>query len=304
MRAQALQGLPRDAAGHEQGGAVAALLVLNLVWGGSLPATKLALDGFGPFTLAAARLLLASLLFLPFVWTVRGPSLRTGYVLRVGCLGVLGFTGTQTLQALGAGGTTGATASVLASTGPLWMVLLAPLVVSERPRPLALIGIVVALAGVVLVVDPGRLPGPGDAGALVSNAVVLLSSGAFALYSLLGKAFDRAHSPTVFTGISCWGGALAALPLAGLELTGVQPVPTPLSWAMLAYLGVVVTFAGFIVWFWGLRRVPAARAAPLLFLQPLSGLVLSALILGERLPSIFLLGTALVLAGVYLAARR
>jgi drug/metabolite transporter (DMT)-like permease len=50
--------------------------------------------------------------------------------------------------------------------------------------------------------------------------------------------------------------------------------------------------------------VPAARAAPLLFLQPLSGLVLSALILGERLPSIFLLGTALVLAGVYLAARR
>jgi len=89
---------------------VAALLVLNLVWGGSLPATKLALDGFGPFTLAAARLLLASLLFLPFVWTVRRPSLRTGYVLRVGCLGVLGFTGTQTLQALGAGGTTGATA--------------------------------------------------------------------------------------------------------------------------------------------------------------------------------------------------
>ena len=45
------------------GWAFLGLVVVNLMWGGSLPATKLALDSFGPFTLAAARLLLATALF-------------------------------------------------------------------------------------------------------------------------------------------------------------------------------------------------------------------------------------------------
>ncbi|MEO6504787.1 MAG: EamA family transporter [Terrimesophilobacter sp.] len=50
---------------------------------------------------------------------------------------------------------------------------------------------------------------------------------------------------------------------------------------MVGYLGAIVTFAGFIVWFWGLRTVPAAQARALMFLQPVSGLALSALLLGN-----------------------
>ena len=66
----------------------------------------------------------------------------------------------------------------------------------------------------------------------------------------------------------------------------------------------MVTFVGFAVWFWGLRALPAARAGALMFLQPLSGLVLASVVLGEQLTPTFLLGCALVLAGVYLAVAR
>jgi probable blue pigment (indigoidine) exporter len=70
------------------------------------------------------------------------------------------------------------------------------------------------------------------------------------------------------------------------------------------YLSVLVTFVGFAVWFWGLRALPAARAGALMFLQPLSGLLLAVAFLGDRPTPMFLVGCLFVLAGVYLAAGR
>jgi drug/metabolite transporter (DMT)-like permease len=104
--------------------------------------------------------------------------------------------------------------------------------------------------------------------------------------------------------VSCVGGAVASLPLAVWEVATNPVWPTPLGWWLLAYLGVLVTFFGFGVWFWGLRALPAARAGALMFLQPVSGLVLASLLLGDRLTPTFLVGCGLVLAGVYLAVRR
>jgi drug/metabolite transporter (DMT)-like permease len=139
---------------------------------------------------------------------------------------------------------------------------------------------------------------------LVGDGVVLLSSLAYALYTVLGKGLAQRYSPMLFCGISCLGGALATLPLGAFELSNNPVLPTPLGWALLAYLAVLVTFVGFAVWFWGLRALPAAQAGALMFLQPLSGLILAVLILGDRPTPLFLVGCGLVLAGVYLAAGR
>ena len=99
------------------------------------------------------------------------------------------------------------------------------------------------------------------------------------------------------------GGALASLPFATWELmSSAVRVPDLLGWLLLVYLAVFVTFIGFAVWFWGLRALPAAQAGALMFLQPLSGLILAVLILGDRPTPLFLVGCGLVLAGVYLAA--
>src|SRR5437762_11114122 len=91
--------------------AFVALALLNLMWGGSLPATKLALDSFGPFTLAAARLLLASALFVTVLRPSAFRSLPGQDLLKMGGLGVIGCAGVQALQALGACQTSAATAT-------------------------------------------------------------------------------------------------------------------------------------------------------------------------------------------------
>jgi drug/metabolite transporter (DMT)-like permease len=216
-------------------------------------------------------------------------------------LGVIGFTAVQVCQALGTSQTSGATATVLASTGPLWIALLAPLVLREPFRVRTLLGLALALAGVAAIM--GWRAGQGDdlGGSASGNLIVLTSSLAAGLYTVLGKRLAERYAPLVFCALSCLGGALASLPLAAWEVASVPQWPTPLGWLLLGYLGVLVTFVGFGVWFWGLRALPAARAGALMFLQPVSGLVLASLLLDEQPTPSFLLGCTLVLAGVALA---
>jgi drug/metabolite transporter (DMT)-like permease len=296
--AQASRAGTRFEAVPRPGVALAALVLLNLMWGGSLPATKLALDDFGPFTLAAARLVLASALFLALTRPSRLRTIsRTDGALML-ALGVIGFAGVQVFQALGTAHTSAATATVLASTGPLWIALLAPVLLHESFRLSAMGGVLLALLGVATITGV-------QAASLEGSMIVLLSSVSGALYMVLGKGLAQRHSPLVLCAISCVGGALASTPLAGWEMVSSgAPAPTLMGWALLAYLAMLVTFVGFAVLFWGLRALPAARAGALIFLQPLSGLVLAVLFLGDRPSPTFFIGCALVLAGVSLAASR
>jgi drug/metabolite transporter (DMT)-like permease len=284
--------------------ALTALVLLNLMWGGSLPATKLALLSFGPFSLAAARLLLASALFVSVLGptAVRRIPLVDG--LRMLGLGVVGFAGVQMFQALGTSQTSGATATVLASTAPLFIALLAPGVLGEQLRITTLAGLTLAMVGVAAVM--GLAPGqpPDLAGSVTGDLIVLLSSLSSAVYSVLGKRLVLRYPPLTFCTVSCLGGALASLPLAVWELATTPVSPSPVGWVMLAYLGILVTFVGFVVWFWGLRALSAGRAGALIFLQPISGLVLASVVLGDHLTPTFLLGCGLVVAGVYVAVAR
>ncbi|HEY3060450.1 MAG TPA: DMT family transporter [Chloroflexota bacterium] len=278
--------------------ALVALILLNLMWGGSLPATKVALESFGPFTLAAARLVLAGVLFVIAI----GPAalLRTTRrdAATMAVLGVLGFAAVQVFQALGAANTSAASATVLASTGPVWIALLAPFVLRERLHLSTLGGVLLALLGVVAITG---IDSAAPAGALI----VLLSSIAYGVSTLLGKQLAQRHTPLQFCAISCLGGAIATTPLAVWEIAILgPPQPTPLGWALLAYLAILVTFVGFAIWFWGLRALPAARAGALIFLQPLSGLAMAVLLLGDRPTPTFAIGCVLVLVGVTLAAGR
>jgi len=186
--------------------ALLVLTLVNLLWGGSLPATKLGLREFAPFLLAWLRLALSSLLFLTALG-LRGDLRRltaADWRALLG-LGLLGYGGTIGLQTLGTTGTTGASAAVLGSTGPLAIALLAPLILGERPGRQTLLGLLLALAGVALVLglDPRDLATdhlPGD-------LLVLMSAACFAALAALVRG-DRltplflVGTPPVMVGLA------------------------------------------------------------------------------------------------------
>ena len=284
--------------------ALATLILTNLVWGGSLPATKLGLAEFSPFLLAWLRLTLSALLFALAIPRRQLRALGSRAWLSLVGLGVIGYGGTIGLQTLGTTITTGSSASVLASISPIFIPLIALVWLRERPKWSTVAGLLAALAGVALVLgldptDPDLVSGQHLSGDLL----LLVSSLCFGIFTVVGKGSTRRHSPLLVSGVTCLGGVLGLSLPAALELAAGLPRPSLLGWGVIGYLGGVVTFAGMLAYFWALRAVPASRGGVFLFLQPVSGLVLASLLLGDVLSPSFLLGTALVLAGVYLVAR-
>jgi O-acetylserine/cysteine efflux transporter len=75
------------------------------------------------------------------------------------------------------------------------------------------------------------------------------------------------------------------------------------AWASVLFLAVMVSIVAYIGWYWALARGGIMRMAPLMFLQPISGLLLAALILGERLTWALAAGAAFVLGGVWVTRR-
>ncbi|MCL6640355.1 MAG: DMT family transporter, partial [Candidatus Rokubacteria bacterium] len=97
----------------------------------------------------------------------------------------------------------------------------------------------------------------------------------------------------------------ALLPAAAAEwVSGRVPTPTPAMALGTLYLAVVITALGYLVWNWGLERVPAARAAVFLNLQPVVGALLGVAVLDEPAGVLTAAGAALVVTGLALTTRR
>ena len=75
------------------------------------------------------------------------------------------------------------------------------------------------------------------------------------------------------------------------------------AWGAVVFLALVTSILGYVGWYWALAHGGIARIAPLQFLQPLSGLVLAALVLDERLTWSLAVGAGAVIAGVAIARR-
>ena len=106
---------------------------------------------------------------------------------------------------------------------------------------------------------------------------------------------------------SCSNAAAMALLLTPmvpvLWAQGSFAVASVPAWSAIAYLAVVVTILGYVLWYWALGQGGIARVGLIQFLQPVSGVILAAALLGERISASFLLASALVLGGVWLAIR-
>ncbi len=99
-------------------------------------------------------------------------------------------------------------------------------------------------------------------------------------------------------------GAIVLAPVGiGFVAAGHEPHGDAASWGALLFLAVMVSIVGYVGWYWALAQGGMMRMAPLMFLQPISGLVLAALVLHERLTPGLAIGAAAVLAGVAVARR-
>jgi drug/metabolite transporter (DMT)-like permease len=275
-------------------------LLFSLLWASGFVAMKVALRDAPPLMVMTPRLLIAAgaLLALarlrgsviPGTWSEWRPLVLIGVLnnaLYLGCTNYL-------LRHVSAG-----TASVIGSTSPLMLALLAPWFLGEPLTVRKGAGLATSYLGVTTVMWTRR-GGEDETWAMLAwlACVVFLVAG-----TILFKRWRLPHDLTAMTGIQLLGaGIVLALPSLLLESFADVHLTATLIAAQ-AYLIVVVSGAAMLLWLWLLQHGDATRASAWFFLNPVQGLALAALILGEPLRAGDFVGAALVAAGIYVVQR-
>jgi drug/metabolite transporter (DMT)-like permease len=279
------------------------MLGANVVYGTSYVVARVTLASVPPAMLAFLRLLVAWLVLVLLSRSQPAPPLSRADRWAVAWMGILGFAGAYVCSNWGIAHSTATNAALLITVEPIAMILLSPWYLGERLSRRGAVGAALTILGTVVLVVNGI---PGLTERLVphwaGDLVLVLAGVAYASYSLLGRRVLERHAPLAVTTRSLMWGAVALMPVAGLEwASGARPVWTTASVAGAVYLAVVITALGYVVWNWALARVPAPRAAIFLNVQPIVGALLGIALLGEPVTVFTVLGGGLVVTGLAVA---
>jgi len=273
-------------------------------------------EGAPSIIIAAARLTIASLILAPFALTRYRPDLRRlsrhEWILALlsGLFLALHFATWITSLEF----TTVASSVVLVSTTPMWVAILSPLVLRERLGAVAVVGLILAMTGGVvvglsdacawqggaLVCPPLRtfIGGTAFLGDLLALAGAWMAAG----YMLVGRKLraKMALVPYIFVVYS-----MAAIVLMVIMLgMGAGPFGLPpLAYLWFALLALVPQLFGHSIFNWALKYLPASFVSITLLGEPVGSTVLAWFIFQEQPGWVKIGGAVLILAGIWLAAR-
>jgi drug/metabolite transporter (DMT)-like permease len=279
------------------------LLMTIVLWGGSPVAGKLAVRELPLVTVGALRYGVASLLLFS-LFGGRLPAWKKIRRRERWLLVSLGALGTFLNHILFYGGLVLAPAShgaiLSPTTSPIWTMLLAARFGGERIARAQIVGIMICTAGVVLVASPSNSAITVTGRVLLGDALLLLSGLAWGTYSFLTKVAMRRLSPAATLAYGMVIGTLLLVPVALLERPWISLGGASLeAWGSLLYVTVAATLLASFWWNLAIQRLGAGRTAVFGNLTPIFGVLLSWVVLGERLSPFQFLGGLLTVAGVW-----
>jgi drug/metabolite transporter (DMT)-like permease len=284
---------------------VALFLVLAAVWGSAFTVIKAGLAYFPPVLFAALRYDLAGLLTLAYAvvaverWRPRGRE--EWWVVAVGS--VLVIAGYHAFLFVGQQFTTSAAAAVIVGLNPVLTTAFARgLVPTERLTAGGAAGLAVGLAGVVVLARPD----PANLLALDRGVgLVLAATVSFALGSVLTQ---RSEADLPIETMEAWSMLGGAAVMHGVSVALAEPVagvrPTPAALAALAYLAVVASAAGFLIYFDLLDRLGSVEINLVSYATPVVAAITGFLLLAEVPTVATAVGFVAVLVGFALLKRR
>ena len=246
-------------------------------------------------SLLALRFVLAGLLLLVVLAVLRPPLPRGATLAGLAAMGALGYVGQSAAYFNSLRYVPAAVTSILLYTYPAIVCVLAVPLYGARLGRLRLGALLLALAGTALVA------GAGTGGGLRWEGVVLglLSAVVYSAYILFGKRVMRGADPVSAIAVISLSAGVTYL---GFTLaSGTLTIPHDgLGWFAVVGLALVATVLGAGAFLAGLRHTDPGRASLISTLEPVSTALLAALVFGETLGAVQLVGGALVLGAVVL----
>jgi drug/metabolite transporter (DMT)-like permease len=285
------------------------LLLLSLaaaIWGGMYVVSAAVLVYIPPWVLLELRFMLAFAVLGVIAWRMHAWTIRRRDLPILILIGLIGYTGSIGMQFVGTALSGAAMGSLITAASPALIAVFAWPMLRERLNRRKVVAVLLATAGVLIVIGlPGGRGTAGAAPVVEGNLILAGAAITWALYTVLSRTQTRVYSSLTVTTWATLFGVVGTTPIAAWQWHALSfALPSGLwIWAGVLYLGIVSTAVALYLWNKGFEYVDAATGALCFFVQPLVGSGLGALLLGERLSWSFLAGVVLIGGSVYVAAR-
>jgi drug/metabolite transporter (DMT)-like permease len=258
---------------------------------------KLALGAIPPLLFAALRVGAAALV-LEGIRRTRAPQpIRAGDRSRIFLYGLLGVSFNQVLFILGLFLTTAINTTILTATIPVFTLGAAVLLGKERWTARPALGILLAGAGALALLNAQRFDLSSDS--FRGDLLLLANCTSYSLFLVLSRPVLAHYRVVTFTAAVFRYGAILIALIAIPEILRFAPARVPaLAWCCLAGVVLFCTVIPYLLNAWALARTHASRVAFYVFLQPLIATVLAVAILRETLTAKTLVAGLLIFAGL------
>lgn len=283
-----------------------ALLFTCFFWAISFVASKTALDYFPPVTVVTLRMIVSSLCFV-ILFARKRPHIPYRRLWPSLLLLTLFGTGLHyTIQTFGLTLTSAANAGVYAVTSPITITVIAWLFLKERLRLYKTLGMLLALAGVILVIGPDQFIHFRLSGNLLGDLLVIISIFMWGIFTVLSKRFGVALPALSLTGAITFMGTLMMLPFGAWEM-GRNPAilldAPPRAWLAILFLGITCSFLATLLYLYALQDTESQKVGAYLYTIPPMTQLAAFFILGETIALTAIAGMLLVLAGVWMTEK-
>jgi drug/metabolite transporter (DMT)-like permease len=269
-------------------------LAFALMWSSAFTSARMIVQDAPPLSMLALRFLLSGALGVGIAlalgqrWRLTVGQWRATIIFGI-CQNALylglNFVAMQTIEA--------SLASIVASTMPLLVALAGWLFFRERLQPLGLFGLAAGIAGVTLIMG-ARITGGVD---LYGLALTVIGAAALAFATLTVRSASSGGNLLMIVGLQMLVGSLV-LSVFAIGLEEWEVTWTPRLIGAFIYTTLVPGLLATFVWFLLVGRIGAVRAATFHFLNPFFGVAIAAVVLGEKLGALDVLGVVIVAAGI------
>lgn len=281
------------------------LTMAVLFWAGNFILGRAFHTDIPPVTLAFWRWLGAAVLVTWPAWpylrrdrracVAAWPSILLLSILGIASFNTLAYTGLQYTQAINA--------FLIQSLMPVMIVILSFVIFSERVSALQGVGIMVSLAGAVMIIARGELGNLMTLSLNHGDFYIVAAIVCYAGYSVMLRKRPKIH-PLAFICTIFWLGALILLPLYWWEVSTVAVMEIKLTSIMvIVYVMVFPSIVSYLCYNRGVELVGANRAGMFIHLMPVFGSLMAVVFLGESFRWYHGAGVMLIATGIYLATR-
>lgn len=281
-----------------------ALVLTMLIWGVTPVFLRSLSVGLGPADALVIRyvpIALACIVILAVTGKWRIARADWPRLLVISIIGIFGYSaasvyGFATVPA-GIGG-------LVYATQPLFIVLLAVMMLGERLTPRVIAGFVLAFAGTVLLMWDDLAGESGARPYLSGIALLLFACFAWSFYSVPGKVIIQRYGTLSITAMSLLIGTLPMLMLASPSTIDTLGVMTKRQWLEVAFVAGVSSFVALIGWTYATARLPSSTIGISLYVVPVIAVLAGALVLSEPVTWSTVVGGLCILGGVTVAQVR